>query len=217
MDSKCLLPISHLAGSAMVSVPGTALELSPKAHSQREKRLKQQTHFSLLKSESSISHAPLLDQKTSSCGNQQNLLLWFAPTRKPSSELFHSNTRSSRTIRSFGWLSSSAKRLTWTASSFYRMVPKSVLPPHSVVRKRTSSLAILLSVASLATWATTARLDVEPSSPTSVLSAKTHSLLHYVIPEERCPLHTKMEQIPPSINSSTASTAPVKTLLRSAS
>ena len=51
-----------------------------------------------------------------------------------------SNTKSCRTIRSFGWPSSSAKRLTWTASSFYRMVPKSALPPHSVVRRRTSSL-----------------------------------------------------------------------------
>ena len=41
---------------------------------------------------------------------------------------------------SFGWPSSSARRLTWTASSFYQMVPKSALPPHSVVRRRTSSL-----------------------------------------------------------------------------
>ena len=61
------------------------------------------------------------------------------------------NTRLSRTIRSFGWQSSSGRRSTWTASSFYQMVPRSALPPHSVVRKRTSSLVTPSNDVSLAT------------------------------------------------------------------
>ena len=84
-----------------------------------------------------------------------------------------SSTKLSRTIVSFGWQSSSAKRLTWTASSFYRTVPRSALPPHSVVRRRTSSLVTQSNDASLATSDTMVRPAVVQSSPTSVLSVKT--------------------------------------------
>ena len=49
-----------------------------------------------------------------------------------------------------------------------------VLPPHSVVRRRTSSLETPSNVGSSDTSDMTARLVVVPSSPTSVLSVKTH-------------------------------------------
>jgi len=51
MEQQCP-QISHLAGSAMASVLGTDKALSLKAHSQRERRLKLQTHSLLSRSES---------------------------------------------------------------------------------------------------------------------------------------------------------------------
>jgi hypothetical protein len=51
MEQKCP-QISHLAGSATANVHGTVLGPLPKAHCQREKRLKQQTLYSLSRSES---------------------------------------------------------------------------------------------------------------------------------------------------------------------
>ena len=134
----------------------------------------QQTLSSLSRSESFSSHAkPIGVKMATNCGNPQSLLLSSELTPKPCSVSSVNSTKSSKTIRSFGWRTSSAKKLTWTASSFYRMVPKSALPPHSVVRRRTSSLATQSSVALLATSDTTARPVVVPSSLTSALSVKT--------------------------------------------
>ena len=149
MEQKCP-QISHLAGSATANVHGTVLGPLPKAHYQREKRLKQQTLYSLSRSES-FSTQSLTMNLTSKELVHQVPSVSSALTPKLCSVLSASNTKLSRTIRSFGWQSSSAKRLTWTASSFYQMVPKSVLPPHSVVRRRTSSLVIQSNDASLAT------------------------------------------------------------------
>ena len=51
MEQQCP-QISHLAGSATDKLPGTAKGSSLKAHFRRERRLKQQTHSSLSRSES---------------------------------------------------------------------------------------------------------------------------------------------------------------------
>ena len=145
MDLILCPQTSHLAGSATRNRLGTAWVSSQQAHFRREKRLKLQTHSLLSRSESfnyqSLSQLPTT--KTNSLPTsfvQQVHSELSALTPKLCSVSSPSNTKSSKTIRSFGWLSSSAKRQTWTASSFYRMVPKSALPPHSVVRRRTSSL-----------------------------------------------------------------------------
>ena len=81
---------------------------SPKAPCQRERRLKLQTHSLLSRSESltpviapSHSTSTLLTQAPSELS---------VPTLKPCLGLSQNSTRSSRTIRSFGWQSSSAKR-----------------------------------------------------------------------------------------------------------
>ena len=179
MRSNSCLQISHLAGSAMDKLPGTAKASSPKAPCQRERRLKEQTHSSLSRSESFLiqstdlaqtSHLHLLSQQVSSELSEQ--------TPKPCSVSSRSNMRSSKTIRSFGWRSSSAKRLTWTASSFYRMVPRSALPPHSVVRRRTSSLATQSNDGLWAISAMTGRPAVVPNLPMCGWCARTRSLPH---------------------------------------
>ena len=166
-STKCP-QISHLAGSATANVHGTEWVSSQTEPCQREKRLKQQTHSSLSKNARSTTSL----MRWTGC--QQSTSLSSELTTTDCLDSSVSNTRSSKTIRSFGWQSSSARRLTWTASSFYRMVPRSVLPPHSVVRRRTSSLAIPSNDASSATSVTTVKLAVVPSSPTSVLSVRTH-------------------------------------------
>ena len=169
--------ISHLAGSATTRSLGTVWEPLPKAPCQRERRLKPQMHSSLSKDDSSHIQSSVLEDWD---GTTQMQVSTELSVQTPSnySELSPSNTRSSKTIRSFGWRSSSEKRLTWTASSFYRMVPRSALPPHSVVRRRTSSLATQSNAASWVTWDTTVKPVVVPSSQTFEWFAKTPSLLH---------------------------------------
>ena len=167
MNPNSCPQISHLAGSATAKLPGTAKGSSQKAHFQRERRLKLQTPSSLSK------NVPCTTSLTRWTGCQQNTSLSSELTTTDCLDSSVSNTKSCRTIRSFGWQSSSARRLTWTASSFYRTGPKSVLPPHSVVRRRTSSLVTQSNDASSATYDTTERPAVVPSSPTSVSSAKT--------------------------------------------
>ena len=139
--------ISHLAGSAITKSPGTALASLPKAHFRRERRLEPPMHSSLSRSENfpiqrKLSDTTHLTQSSVTNVSPQVSSALSELTPKPCSELSPSNTRSSKTKVSYAWRSSSAKRQTWTASSFYRTEPKSVLPPHSVVRRRTSSLAI---------------------------------------------------------------------------
>jgi hypothetical protein len=170
--------ISHLAGSAMENVHGTGKGLSPQAHSQREKRLKQQTHYFLSRSESFPIQEKSLDTTLTTTSNvltehPQASSELSELTPKLCLELSPSNTRSSKTNRSYAWRSSSVKRQTWTASSFYQTEPKSVLPPHSVVRRRTSSLETPSNDELLVTWATTVKPAVEQSSQTSVWFAKT--------------------------------------------
>ena len=169
--------ISHLAGSATANVLGTEWEPSLTEHCLRERRLKRQTPSSLSKDDSSPIPSSVQEDLD---GTTQTPVSTELSEQTPSnySELSPSNTRSFKTIRSFGWRSSSERRLTWTASSFYRMVPRSALPPHSVVRRRTSSLATQSNAASWVTWDTTVKPVVVPSSPTSEWFAKTPLLLH---------------------------------------
>ena len=166
--------ISHLAGSAMENVHGTGKGLSPLALSQRERRLKQQTHYFQSRNESfPIQSTGLALTSHLHLPNQQVSSELSELTAKPCSELSPSNTKSSKTKVSYAWRSSSATRQTWTASSFYLTEPKSVLPPHSVVRRRTSSLATPSNDELLVTWATTVKPAAERSSQTSVWFAKT--------------------------------------------
>ena len=151
METKCHQQTSQAAGWVTDKLPGTARALSPKAPCQREKPLRQQTHCLLSRSESSSSHVQRPIWETSSCGNPQNPLLSSGLTPKLCSVSYRSNTRLFRTIRYSEWPNSYVKRSTWTASSFYRMVPRSALPPHSVVRRRTSSLVTPSNDASSAT------------------------------------------------------------------
>ena len=64
MQDKCP-QISHLAGSAMANVPGTEWVSLQTAHCLREKRLKQQTLYSLSRSESFPTQSGLTETQTS--------------------------------------------------------------------------------------------------------------------------------------------------------